>query len=244
MNKIYISKDYDSKLKNHIIFICDHASNNISKDYFNLQPSQNILESHIAYDIGARDFTLIISKKLRQSFFMANFSRLIIDPNREKNDKELIVSSSFEKEITMNKKIDKKERNLRVKKFHDIYHSNLAKLVHKKKKKFKKIFLISIHSFSKKGNNFNRGVEVGLLWNKNMNLLRLFQKKLLEKNIHIGRNFPYSGFFFNYTLDRHSNGNFIDNISIEIRNDLICNKKGIKKYVKLFIPIFKEILNE
>lgn len=243
MNKIYVSKDNESNSDNHIIFICDHASNNIFKKYLKSAPDENILKSHIAFDIGAKDLTYKISSKLKQSFFMSNFSRLIIDPNRSKDDKDLIVTNSFETEIIMNKEIDKSEKKFRLKQIHEIYHNNLEKLIQKKKKRFKKVFLIAIHSFSKRGRNFDRGVEVGLLWNKNINLLVMIQRKLWQKNIHVGRNFPYTGFFYNYTLDRHSNENSIENISIEIRNDLICNKKGINKYTELFIPIFKGMLN-
>ena len=70
------------------------------------------------------------------------------------------------------------------------------------------------------------------------------QKKLEKNKIHFGRNFPYSGFFYNYTLDKHSNNGIIDNISIEIRNDLICSLKGIKKYSNLFIKIFESLVND
>ena len=38
-------------------------------------------------------------------------------------------------------------------------------------------------------------------------------------------------FSFNFTLDRLNNSFPLDNIAIEIRNDLICSKKGIVKYV-------------
>ena len=62
--------------------------------------------------------------------------------------------------------------------------------------------LIAIHSFNKEINNFHRGVEIGLLYNSNLNLLLRMQKKLQEKKIHFGRNYPYSGFFYNYTLDK------------------------------------------
>ena len=79
-----------------------------------------------------------------------------------------------------------------------------------------------------------------------MNLLLPIQKKLNEMNIHYGRNYPYSGFHFNYTLDNiNSNEHkYLDNISIEVRNDLICSEKGITKYIDLFSKIFKEFLND
>ena len=90
-------------------------------------------------------------------------------------------------------------------------------------------------------NNSNRAVEIGLLSGKNMELLLNIQKKLSKKKIHFGRNYPYSGFFYNSTLDRHSKDGLISNISIEIRNDLICNKKGINKYVNIFRNILEDI---
>ena len=67
------------------------------------------------------------------------------------------------------------------------------------------------------------------------------KKNYQKKKIHFGRNYPYSGFFYNSTLDRHSKDGLISNISIEIRNDLICNKKGIIKYVNIFKNILKDI---
>ena len=73
-----------------------------------------------------------------------------------------------------------------------------------KKKYIKKFFLLQFIPLQKKLEKIQRGIEIGLLWNKNMNLLIPIQKKLIDHNIFYGRNFPYSGFHFNYTLDRHS----------------------------------------
>ena len=77
-----------------------------------------------------------------------------------------------------------------------------------------------------------------------MDLLLPIQKNLNDNKIHFGRNFPYSGFHYNYTIDRICMNVDLKNITIEIRNDLICNQKGIKKYLVLLSNIFKEILNE
>ena len=70
-----------------------------------------------------------------------------------------------------------------------------------------------------------------------MKLLLPIQKKLLELKLHVGRNYPYSGFHFNYTLDNLVKNFNLDSISIEIRNDLICSKKELKNmlvYLKNF----------
>ena len=61
-----------------------------------------------------------------------------------------------------------------------------------------------------------------------MNLLLPIQEKLKHEGVSFGRNYPYSGFHFNFTLDRLNNSFPFDNIAIEIRNDLICSKKELQ----------------
>ena len=109
----------------------------------------------------------------------------------------------------------------------------------------KKGFKVKIIEESKKKTfSKNRGIKIGLLYNKNIDLLLFIQKKLEKNKIHFGRNYPYSGFHYNYTIDRLCTNFDLKNITIEIRNDLICYQKGIKSYVKLMSNIFEEFLNE
>ena len=245
MNKIFTKNEFNkSNCDKSIIFICDHASPRIAKEYSNLGLTKKHLKTHISWDIGAKKLCINLAKRLKQSYFMSNFSRLVIDPNRNKNSKELIVENSFDIEIPANKNISLFDKKNRIKNIYDVYHVNLEQFVKKKISQTKKLLLISIHSFTKLGNEFNRGIEIGLLWNKNINLQQKLYKKLLQNKIHTGNNYPYSGFFYNYTLDKLSNNGEIDNLSIEIRNDLICDSKGIKKKTDLLCKIFGEILNE
>ena len=245
MKKIFTAKEFDKKSdKKHIIFLCDHASNYMPKSYKKLGLSTKVLNSHISWDIGARELCVKLSKALGQSYFHSNFSRLLIDPNRHLSSSDLIVSSSWGKPVPGNIGISHEKRKKRIMGFYRCYHEHLEKFIKKKKAQHKKIFLIAIHSFTKKIPSENRAIKIGLLYNKNIELLLYLQKKLQKKKIHFGRNFPYSGFFYNYTLDKHSNNGLIDNISIEIRNDLICTSKGIKKYSNLFIKIFESLINE
>ena len=94
MKKIFTANEFDKKCnKNHIIFLCDHASNHIPKPYKRLGLSDKVLNSHISWDIGAKDLCVKLSKELGQSYFHANFSRLLIDPNRHLLSNDLIDSS-------------------------------------------------------------------------------------------------------------------------------------------------------
>ncbi len=245
MNKVFFYKEYDSKKNtdSHIIFICDHATNIIEKNYKNLGLKNKIIKTHIAWDIGAKKISLLLAKNLKQSCFFSNFSRLLIDPNRSKKSGDLIVKRSFEQLIPGNLKITQQERSHRIKNYYDVYHDGLSKFIKKKNDNYKNIYLISIHSFTKTSNNFDRAIEIGLLWNKEVELFLKIRNSLLKKKINVGNNYPYSGYLYNFTLDKHSKNGCLNNISIEIRNDLICNPKGIKRISRILNDVLIELLN-
>ena len=157
---------------------------------------------------------------------------------------DLIVSNSWGQSIPGNIDISFEKKKKRIENYYKCYHQNLEKFIKKKKAQHKKIYIIAIHSFTKKTFSKNRGIKIGLLYNKNIDLLLYIQKKLEKNKIHFGRNYPYSGFHYNYTVDRLCRNFDLKNITIEIRNDLICDQKGIKKYISIMSNIFKEFLNE
>ena len=244
--KIFEKKEFDNRrvLDKHIIFICDHASNKIPKKFNNLGLSKDKLRSHIGWDIGAKKIALMLAEKLNQSIFMSNYSRLLIDLNRNKKSPDLIIPRSFGIDIPMNKELNFSQKKIRIQKYYDPYHYELKTFVLKKKKQYEKVSLVSIHSFTKNGILFDRGPRLGLLHGKNVNLLLFLRKYLIRKNIHFGINYPYSGYLYNFTLDRASQHGKHDNLCIEIRNDLICCEKGIRNYSRILGKIFWDVLNE
>ena len=244
--KIFSKKEFDNPkyFDKHIIFICDHASYKIPKKFDNLGLTNEHLKSHIGWDIGAKEIAVILAKELGQSIFMSNYSRLLIDLNRSINSKSLVIPKSFGIEIPMNIRLSARKKKNRIETYYEPYHQGLKKFLLKKKNQYKKIYLVSIHSFTKKGKFFNRGPSFGLLHGKNINLFLFLRKCLIIKNVHFGCNYPYSGHFYNYTLDRASEQGIIDNLCVEIRNDLICCKKGITYSSKILHDIFFRVLNE
>ena len=236
---------FDFKKRNssneEILFICDHSSHQIPKKYNNLGLDEESITSHIGFDIGSRQLTIQLTKQLKASCFLSNFSRLLIDPNRKVSDDDLILEESFGIKIPGNSKIKKEEKNQRINRFHKKYHVALNKIINKLASK-KKIYLIAIHSFTKKSQIFNRPNEIGLLWNNDISLLVPMLKYLNSLNLNVGNNFPYSGHLYNYTLDFHSEENKSPNLSIEIRNDLICNQKGINKWTRILKNSFENVL--
>ena len=94
---------------------------------------ENHLRSHIAYDLGAKKFCEILSGTLEQTSFYANFSRLLIDPNRSELSNDLILSESAGIQIPGNLDVANSEKKKRLDLFY-IYHSGLRDLIKKKRK--------------------------------------------------------------------------------------------------------------
>lgn len=116
MKDIFTIKEFKKKnrKKNHLIFICDHASNFIPSNYKNLGLKENHLRSHIAYDLGAKKFCEILSGTLEQTSFYANFSRLLIDPNRSELSNDLILSESAGIQIPGNLDVANSEKKKKI----------------------------------------------------------------------------------------------------------------------------------
>ena len=74
MEPVFFAKEFENKnFSNHIVFICDHASNYIPRKYRKLGISDSDLESHIAFDIGAKNLTINLAKKLNNLIFYQIF---------------------------------------------------------------------------------------------------------------------------------------------------------------------------
>ena len=91
--------------KSNFLIICDHASNKIPSKYKNLGLSSDVLDTHIAYDIGVKEVATYIAENLKCPLVMSNFSRLLIDANRGTDDPTLIMKISDGKIIEGNKNI-------------------------------------------------------------------------------------------------------------------------------------------
>ena len=212
-----------------ILIIADHASNFIPKGYNNLNLPKELTQSHIAYDLGVKSLSIKISKKLKSSLILGEYSRLLIDNNRDIKDPTLISEISDRKIIKGNVKLSKKEKLYRINEMYMKYHRQVNNVISKKKIKF----IISIHSFNPiyKGNK--RDIEIGILSNRDKRLTHLIINELQRKKITVGDNKPYIGNLIGDTLFKHALNKNLLHALIEVRNDLLLNNDMIEKQAQI-----------
>ena len=243
-----INKNYESIIiknpKLPLLFCCDHASNLIPKKYNKLGLDKTVLNSHIAFDIGAKKLTKVLSKRFNTSAILGKYSRLLIDLNREENHKNLIPENSDGVIVPSNINLTTKDYQYRINQFHNPYHTKLSYELQKMDKLFFcKTALICIHSFTPLlKNKIKRPWEIGLLYRKDESLYKpIIHSLKMNNSFKIGKNKPYSGFDdVNYTMTTHGEKSKRPFISIEIRND-IFEENNIKNYKKLLRNISEAI---
>jgi len=233
-----------SNKPNNIICICDHASNVVpnfwSKKGLGINRSE--MERHIAYDLGAKNLTKALSKLLNGPAILSNFSRLVIDPNRGKNDPTLIMKLYDGTIIPENREVSEIEKLRRVNEYYDPYHNAVQTVIDSRKHPI----IISIHSFTPKlKNGHQRPWELGVLHTIDRRLSSdLLVELRKDKALCIGDNLPYSGDLPGDTLDQHCIPSNHLHALIELRNDLLASETLINHWANyLALKILKVVKN-
>ena len=96
------------------LILCDHASNAVPPDFGDLGLPAVEFERHIAYDIGAAAVTRALARLPRRPGGPDRFSRLVIDPNRGRDDPTLVMRLSDGAVVPGNARVDGAEIERRI----------------------------------------------------------------------------------------------------------------------------------
>ena len=206
-----------------VFCFCDHACKAVPEEYQDLGLSAADLNRHIGWDIGAADLTRMFCITFGAAGLLADFSRLLIDPNRSIDSANLIPEISDGTPIPANQNLSSAERQHRIDTYYEPYHLALEAELDKAERRFIDPLIISIHSFTPKpSTGKTRELDIGLLWKVDEN--KAVRVKAEIERIHpykIELNEPYSALKLNHTMDRHVIPRGLRHITLEIRQDLI-----------------------
>lgn len=212
-----------------LVLVCDHASNRVPEKLSYLGLSQDQLDKHIAYDIGAAEVTKILAHRLNAQATLSCFSRLVIDANRYLSDATSIPAVSDQITVPMNERLDLNDAMLRVEELFVPYHQAIERKLCGLKPRWCRPIFVSIHSFTPVYQGFHRPWHVGVLWNNDEDTAQLLIEQLQAQfgDWVIGDNQPYNACEpVGYTMETHAQTRGLPEVLLEIRQDLIDTPAG------------------
>jgi predicted N-formylglutamate amidohydrolase len=102
--------------------------------------------------------------------------------------------------------------------------------------------LLSLHSFtpSLQSRQEERPWDIGVLYNEDDRAARIAIPLLEAAGLHVGDQLPYSGKQLNATMNRHGEGNGIPYLGVEMRQDLVSDAAGQRRFAGILAPILME----
>jgi predicted N-formylglutamate amidohydrolase len=226
-----------------VLVLCDHASNAIPAEFDGLGLPATELERHIAHDIGAADVARALAHRLGAPAVLSRFSRLLIDPNRGRDDPTLVMRIADGAVVPGNAAIDEAGIEARVERFYLPYHRAITAAIEASLKAGVVPAVISIHSFTPMMRGRARPWHCGLLWDVDERIAKpLIAALAADKGRVVGANEPYDGALQGDTLDRHAGACGLANVLVEIRQDVIAAKPEAERWGERLAAALRPIL--
>ncbi len=218
-----------------IVLACDHASNRVPRALEGLGLAAERLQQHIAWDIGAGAVTRLLSERLEAPAVLGNYSRLVVDLNRDLEDPTAFPAISDGVLVPSNLGLGIEQRAQRAKALFKPYHEALRRVTQAQSSPSRSPVFVSIHSFTPKLHGVRRPWHVGILWDQDPRLaVPLLAELRRHCDITVGDNEPYSGRHpADFTIDHHAEPLGLAHVGIEIRQDLINDLSGQQRWAAL-----------
>ena len=230
--------------KSGVLVLCDHAANLIPPAYGTLGLTPEDLARHIAYDIGAAAVAEHLARALQAPALLTRYSRLLIDPNRGRDDPTLVMQLSDGRIVPGNAAVDEAEIEVRIARFYAPYHEAVAAAIDLGVAAGKPPVLLVIHSFTQAWKSVPRPWHVAVLWDKDPRLACALLRELAAiPGIIVGDNVPYSGQLKGDTLYQHGTLRGLAHALIEVRQDLILGPEGQKEWGELLAGVVRKVLS-
>ena len=234
--------DGDARLG--LLVLCDHASNHIPDDLDRLGVPESEFTRHIAYDIGAAAVTRRLADLLGVPAVLTTFSRLVIDPNRGRDDPTLVMRLSDGAIVPGNARIDAEGVAERVRRFYAPYDRAVDAAVAAAQRLGRPPMIVTIHSFTAFWRSVARPWHVGILYHRDERLSRPLLDGLQADPaaLVVGDNQPYGGGLPGDTIDRHATARGLPNALVEIRQDLVSGTQGQEEWAQRFAGLLRPML--
>jgi predicted N-formylglutamate amidohydrolase len=220
--------------RSNFVIVVDHASPRIPRRLNDLGLPASELRRHIAWDIGALGVARQVAAALDAPLVAQNYSRLVIDCNRDPTAATSIPRLSESTEIPGNIDLSDAELTARRTEIFDPYHNHVRALLDERKAAGQPTILVAQHSMTDIYKGVRRDMHAAVLYNRDRRFAGMVLDRLRrEAGLTIGDNEPYFvSDETDYTIPRHGEARALPHVEIEIRHELVSDEAGQAEWAR------------
>ena len=214
--------------RSNFVIVVDHASRRIPRRLGDLGLPASELQRHIAWDIGSLAVARRVAAALDAPLVAQNYSRLVIDCNRNPKVATSIPTVGESIEIPGNVGLSDEEIAARRSEIFDPYHNHVRALLDDRLAAGRPTILVSQHTMTNIFRGVRRAMHAAILYNRDRRFAGLVLDMLRrEPDLYIADNEPYFvSDETDYTIPRHGEARGLPHVEIEIRQDLVHDDAG------------------
>ena len=225
-----------------ILLVCDHASCRFPQALGDMGLDPFARRCHLALDIGAGKLTETIARSLGVTAVIAQYSRLVVDCNRQLMDPGAFLEYGDGILVPGNRNLSQAEKDARANAIYWPYHHAIDAQIKRLQALVPDPAFISVHSFTPVLNGIARDVQMGVLWDTDSRLSDIFIEDFRAAGFLTGDNEPYSGRApQDFTIDHHAEEIGLPHVGIEVRQDLIDDIAGVGEIAPVMHAIIASI---
>jgi predicted N-formylglutamate amidohydrolase len=214
--------------RSSFVIVVDHAGARIPRSLDNLGLDAAELSRHIAWDIGALGLARRMSAILDAPLVAQNYSRLVIDCNRDPQVDTSIPRLSEYTAVPGNIDLGEAEIAARRAEIFEPYHARIRALLDERQAAGRRTILVAQHTMTDVYKGASREMHGAVLYNRDRRFAGLVLEMLRrERDLTVADNEPYFvSDETDYTIPRHGEGRGLPHVEIEIRQDLVKEEAG------------------
>jgi predicted N-formylglutamate amidohydrolase len=234
--------DYRLQGRSNFVIVVDHASARIPRRLKGLGLPAGELERHIAWDIGALAVAMRVSAALDAPLIAQNYSRLVIDCNRDPKVATSIPLISEASEIPGNAELTPAQVEARRLEIFEPYHARIRALLDERLAAGRPTILVAQHSMTDSYKGVQREMHAAILYNRDRRFAGLMLEALRRNAaLIIADNQPYFvSDATDFTVPRHGEARGLPHVEIELRQDLIAQEAGQIEWSQRLIEALRD----
>jgi predicted N-formylglutamate amidohydrolase len=214
--------------RSNFVIVVDHAGRRVPRRLNDLGLPESELKRHIAWDIGALSVARQVAQTLDAALVAQNYSRLVIDCNRDPAVAASIPAFSESVEIPGNKDLGEAQVAARRREIFDPYHGRIGALLDERAAAGRMTILVAQHSMTDVYLGVRREMHAAILYNRDRRFAGLVLDCLRrDPGLIVADNEPYFvSDATDYSIPRHGEARGLPHVEIEIRQDLVSDAAG------------------